>query len=58
MSEASAPLVVAIHHPAEVDLAPLRERLADLPRPVDLRSVPYKEKVKLRLACYSFVEPR
>lgn len=50
MSRADAPLVVAIHHPPDVDLAALAERLADLPRPVELRSAPYKEKVKLRLA--------
>ena len=33
-----------------IDLEPVRARLADLARPIDLRTVPYKEKVKLRLA--------
>lgn len=45
-----SPLVVALHHPTEIDVPALRTRLADLPREIDLRVVPYREKVKLRRA--------
>ena len=44
------PLVVGVHHPAVVDTEKLASAWASLPCPVDLRLVPYKEKVKLRRA--------
>ncbi len=50
MSRDPDPLVVALHHPTEIDVDGLRARLAEGPRAVDLRVVPYREKVKLRMA--------
>ena len=50
MSEPVGPLVACIHHPPKVDLAALGRSLADLPRPVMLENVAFKESVKLRRA--------
>lgn len=50
MTAATSPLVVALHHPTEIDVPGLRARLSDLPRVVDLRVVPYREKLTLRRA--------
>jgi phosphoglycerate dehydrogenase-like enzyme len=50
VSEQAGPLVACIHHPPEVDLEAVRRSLADLPRPVVLENVAFKESVRLRRA--------
>jgi phosphoglycerate dehydrogenase-like enzyme len=50
MSPAADALVACIHHPAAPDLDRLRRRLADLPRPVSLHALPYKENHEIRMA--------
>jgi phosphoglycerate dehydrogenase-like enzyme len=50
VTAAREPLVACINHPADFDVAALRERVAGLARPVELLVAPYKENLKLRLA--------
>lgn len=44
------PLVACIHHPAEPDLALVRDAAGGTARPLDVRALPLRESVKLRKA--------
>ena len=58
MSGGGEPLIVLIHHPAQVDIEAIRAELKDSPRPVELPVLPFKESVKLRRARQTSPIPR
>jgi phosphoglycerate dehydrogenase-like enzyme len=43
-------LIVGIHHPVDVDVEALSSRVAQAARPIEIRALPFKESLRVRMA--------
>jgi phosphoglycerate dehydrogenase-like enzyme len=50
VSASTGTLLVGVHHPSDIDVEALGKRLTASARPIELRALPFKESLRLRMA--------